>query len=80
MDPVLQALRVELASIIVRRILPCFKDQSNTRVTIIVRHEHSTEKDILIGDDTLDELTKVIERSRARENVGTQPITILPKG
>jgi hypothetical protein len=57
-------LQWKLAGILERHVEPIFKP--GTKLTIIARTPGNDEADVLVTSDNLDELAKLIERSKNR--------------
>lgn len=62
-------LTAQLGEILQRHVEPIFK--RGARLTIIARTPGNDEADVLVSNDTLDGLSSLIERSKARDEVRT---------
>lgn len=57
-----------LTQILVRHVRPLFV--VGVKLTIIARYPGCDESDVLVTDDSIDELIKLLERSRNRPELG----------
>lgn len=57
-----------LTQILVRHVRPLFV--AGVKLTIIARYPECDESDVLVTDDSIDELIKLLERSRNRPELG----------
>lgn len=63
-----QQLTAMLANVLTKHVEPIFK--AGTRFTIIARTPGNDRADVLVSDDDLDEVAALVERSKARPEVG----------
>ena len=64
---VMRQLFYSLAGVLRTEVEPLFKP--GMRCTLIVRDPNNDEADVIVTDDDYDELVKLLDRSRGRENV-----------
>lgn len=64
-------MRTPLNTTAISRYLSLIQDEygAGGKATVIVRTPGDPEKDLLLGDDTLDGIQEVLERSRKRPEV-----------
>lgn len=63
-----ERLNAMLGNVLARYVEPIFK--AGTKLTIIARTPGNSDADVLVTSDDLDAIAELVERSKAREEVG----------